>query len=201
MWARDGRLTCAYFLARLGYKPVIFEAEARPGGMLVQAIPAYRLPRETLAREIRMIESLGVEIQTLRRLGRDFTLPDLRQEGYEAVFLAVGASEGLNLAIPGHEAKGVVDRSTSCGSTTSAARCRWQKCGGDWRGNAAIDARGLRCASARKGDCRLSAYARTNAGICRETRRRNRKASSCARLSPGRVCGARWPSAGWSVAR
>ena len=102
-------LTCAYFLARLGYKPVIFEAEARPGGMLVQAIPAYRLPRETLAREIRMIESLGVEIQTLRRLGRDFTLPDLRQEGYEAVFLAVGASEGLNLAIPGHEAKGVVD--------------------------------------------------------------------------------------------
>jgi len=102
-------LTCAYFLARLGYKPVIFEAEARPGGMLVQAIPAYRLPRETLAREIRMIESLGVEIQTLRRLGRDFTLPDLRQEGYEAVFLAVGAPEGLNLAIPGHEAKGVVD--------------------------------------------------------------------------------------------
>ena len=102
-------LTCAYFLARLGYKPVIFEAEARPGGMLVQAIPAYRLPRETLAREIRMIESLGVEIQTLRRLGRDFTLPDLRQEGYEAVFLAVGAPEGLNLAIPGHEANGVVD--------------------------------------------------------------------------------------------
>ena len=52
-------LTCAYFLARLGYKPKVFESEQRPGGMLVQTIPAYRLPREVLAREIRMIEHLG----------------------------------------------------------------------------------------------------------------------------------------------
>ena len=102
-------LTCAYFLARLGYKPVVFEAEARPGGMLVQAIPAYRLPRETLAREIRMIESLGVEIRTLKRLGKDFTLPKLREDGYEAVFLAVGAPDGLGLELPGSDAKGVVD--------------------------------------------------------------------------------------------
>ena len=102
-------LTCAYFLARLGYKPVVFESEARPGGMLVQAIPAYRLPRETLAREIRMIESLGAEIRTLRRLGKDFTLQGLRDEGYEAVFLAVGAPAGLALELPGGDAKGVVD--------------------------------------------------------------------------------------------
>ena len=102
-------LTCAYFLARLGYKPVVFESEARPGGMLVQAIPAYRLPRETLAREIRMIESLGAEIQTLRRLGKDFTLQGLRDEGFEAVFLAVGAPDGLALELPGSDAKGVVD--------------------------------------------------------------------------------------------
>ncbi len=102
-------LTCAYFLARMGYKPVVFESEARPGGMLVQAIPAYRLPRETLAREIRMIESLGADIQTLRRLGKDFTLQGLRDEGYEAVFLAVGAPDGLALELPGSDAKGVVD--------------------------------------------------------------------------------------------
>ena len=102
-------LTCAYFLARLGYKPVVFESEARPGGMLVQAIPAYRLPRETLAREIRMIESLGAEIRTLRRLGKDFTLQGLRDEGFEAVFLAVGAPDGLALELPGSDAKGVVD--------------------------------------------------------------------------------------------
>jgi NADH-quinone oxidoreductase subunit F len=102
-------LSCAYFLARLGYKPVVFEAEARPGGMLVQAIPAYRLPRETLAREIRMIETLGVEIRTGRRLGADFTLPALRAEGFEAVFLGVGAPDGAGLDIPGKDARGIVE--------------------------------------------------------------------------------------------
>ena len=54
-------LSCAYFLARLGYRPTVFEAEPRPGGMLVQAIPAYRLPREIVAREVRMIEHMGVD--------------------------------------------------------------------------------------------------------------------------------------------
>ncbi|HVP13691.1 MAG TPA: NADH-quinone oxidoreductase subunit NuoF [Phycisphaerae bacterium] len=102
-------LSCAYFLARLGYRPKVFEAEARPGGMLVQTIPAYRLPREELAREIRMIERMGVEIETNMRLGRDFTLQSLREEGYEAVFLGIGASLGSNLGIPGEEAQGVAD--------------------------------------------------------------------------------------------
>jgi len=102
-------LSCAYFLARLGYQPKVFEAEARPGGMLVQAIPAYRLPREELAREIRMIERLGVDIETNMRLGKDFTLKSLRNDGYEAVFLGVGAPLGTKLGIPGEEAEGVVD--------------------------------------------------------------------------------------------
>ncbi|HUX14331.1 MAG TPA: NADH-quinone oxidoreductase subunit NuoF, partial [Spirochaetia bacterium] len=101
-------LSCAYFLARLGYQPRIFEAEARPGGMLVQTIPAYRLPRETLAREIRMIEGLGVDIQTEKRLGRDFSLKDLRDEGYEAVFLGIGAPESVDMGIPGEDTRGVV---------------------------------------------------------------------------------------------
>ncbi|POR03931.1 hydrogenase [Alkalispirochaeta sphaeroplastigenens] len=102
-------LSCGYFLARLGYRPVVFEAEQRPGGMLVQTIPAYRLPRETLAREIRMIEQLGVTIETRKALGRDFSLDDLRQEGYETVFLALGAPEGMSLDIPGEDAPGVVE--------------------------------------------------------------------------------------------
>jgi NADH-quinone oxidoreductase subunit F len=102
-------LACAYFLARLGYRPRVLEAEPRPGGMLVQAIPAYRLPREELAREIRMIERLGVEIETHQRLGRDFTLAQLRQEGCEAVFLAVGAPLGARLGVPGEDAKGVTE--------------------------------------------------------------------------------------------
>lgn len=102
-------LACAYFLARLGYKPQVFEAEPRPGGMLVQTIPAYRLPREILAREIRMIEGMGVEIQTGKRLGRDFTLSSLRDDGYEAVFIGIGAQSPMTLGITGENADGVVD--------------------------------------------------------------------------------------------
>jgi len=102
-------LSCAYFLARLGYKPVVFEKEPRPGGMLVQAIPAYRLPRETLAREIRLIEGLGVTIQAGKALGRDFTIESLQADGYEAVFVATGAPDGIQVEMPGAEAEGVVD--------------------------------------------------------------------------------------------
>lgn len=102
-------LSCAYFLARLGYRPHVFEAEHRPGGMLVQTIPAYRLPREILAREIRMIEGMGVTIETGKRLGKDFTLAQLREQGYEAVFIGVGTPSGLTLNLPGKEAEGVVD--------------------------------------------------------------------------------------------
>jgi NADH-quinone oxidoreductase subunit F len=102
-------LACAYFLARLGYRPIVLESEPRPGGMLVQAIPAYRLPREELAREVRMIEHLGVTIDTGRALGRDFTLAELREKGYEAVFLAVGAPLGVALDVPGAHAHGVTE--------------------------------------------------------------------------------------------
>ena len=102
-------LSCAYFLARLGYKPKIFEAEPRPGGMLVQTIPAYRLPREVLAREIRMIERLGVDIETGKRMGKDFTLASLKDDGYDAAFIGVGAQKPVMLGIKGEDADGVVD--------------------------------------------------------------------------------------------
>ena len=101
-------LSCAYFLARLGYRPTVLEAEPRPGGMLVQTIPAYRLPRETLAREIRMIEQLGVTIETNKRLGRDFTLQELRDKKYDAIFIGIGAPESFGLGIAGEDAVGVV---------------------------------------------------------------------------------------------
>lgn len=101
-------LSCAYFLCRLGYKPTIFEAASRPGGMLVQTIPAYRLPRETLAREVRMIEQLGTDIITDQVLGRDFTLKSLEEDGYEQIFVGVGAPDSLDMGLPGEDAKGVV---------------------------------------------------------------------------------------------
>ena len=105
-------LSCAYFLARMGYKPTIFEKEPTPGGMLVQAIPAYRLPREELGREISMIEKMGAKLETGKALGRDFTLQDLRWQGYEAVFLGVGAPNGVGLNVDGEEGGGVTEALT-----------------------------------------------------------------------------------------
>ncbi|MBM4078651.1 MAG: hydrogenase [Planctomycetes bacterium] len=102
-------LSCAYFLARLGYRPKVFEAHPQAGGMLVQAIPAYRLPRGEVAREVRMIEGMGVEIRTGVVLGKDITLKGLRDQGYEAVFLGVGAPLGTRLGIPGDDAQGGVE--------------------------------------------------------------------------------------------
>jgi NADH-quinone oxidoreductase subunit F len=102
-------LSCAYFLARLGYRPTIFEAASEPGGMLVQAIPAYRLPRDLLSNEIGMIESLGVQIKTNKKLGRDFTLSSIKEMGYEAVFIAVGAPKGTGLGLSGDDAPGATE--------------------------------------------------------------------------------------------
>jgi NADH-quinone oxidoreductase subunit F len=101
-------LSCAYFLARLGYKPTIFDDSVRPGGMLVQTIPAYRLPRETVAREIRMIEQMGVDIVSEMKLGKDFTLESLREEGYEKFFIGVGAPESVSMGLPGEDFEGVI---------------------------------------------------------------------------------------------
>jgi NADH-quinone oxidoreductase subunit F len=102
-------LSAAYFLARLGYKPVVFEAEPKAGGMLVQAIPAYRLPRPELEREVRMIEGMGARFVYGKALGKDFTLQSLKDEGYEAVFVAVGAPQGTGIGVPGEEGPGVYD--------------------------------------------------------------------------------------------
>jgi NADH-quinone oxidoreductase subunit F len=100
-------LSCAYFLARLGYRPTVFEAEKSAGGMLVQAIPAYRLPREELGREISMIERMGVTIETGKAMGPDFTLASLKDQGYEAVYLGVGAPQGALIGVPGEDGPGV----------------------------------------------------------------------------------------------
>ena len=134
-------LGCAYFLARLGFRPRVFEAEYRPGGMLVQTIPAYRLPRELLAREIRMIEGLGVDIVTGSRLGRDFTLKSLQDEGYEAVFLGVGSPQGITLDIPGADAKGVTEAIAFLKEYNLRGSVQvWKKVVVIGGGNAAIDA-------------------------------------------------------------
>jgi heterodisulfide reductase subunit A-like polyferredoxin len=101
-------LTCAYHLALQGYRPTIFEALPEPGGMLRVGIPQYRLPREVLKGEIDNILRLGVELKLNTALGKDFTLDDLFDQGYKAVFLGIGCHEGRALGIPGEDLEGVM---------------------------------------------------------------------------------------------
>jgi len=100
-------LSCAYQLARKGVGSTIFEALPKAGGMLRVGIPAHRLPREVLDREIEVIANLGVEIRTDTALGRDVTVEGLLEEGYQAVYLALGAHKGIDLGVPGEKASGV----------------------------------------------------------------------------------------------
>ncbi|MGC8718797.1 MAG: NAD(P)-binding protein [Thermodesulforhabdaceae bacterium] len=100
-------LTAAYFLAIEGYDVVVFEALEKPGGLLEYGIPSFRLDREVVRREIEIIKSLGVEIRTNTAWGRDFTLKDLREKGFDAVFIGVGAWEPVPLNIPGEDLKNV----------------------------------------------------------------------------------------------
>ncbi|MCW5976463.1 MAG: FAD-dependent oxidoreductase [Bryobacteraceae bacterium] len=94
-------LTVAHDLARVGYKVTVFEAHAEPGGMLTAGVPMFRLPRELVRREIEAILSLGVDLRCNMRLGRDFSIADLRREGYKAIFLGIGLPKGRKLPIPG----------------------------------------------------------------------------------------------------
>ncbi len=101
-------LTCAYHLARQGYRPTIFEALPKAGGMLRVGIPDYRLPKDVLDQEIDSILRLGVTLKTDTALGRDFTLDGLFDEGYRAVFLGIGCHVGKPLGVVNEEAPGVV---------------------------------------------------------------------------------------------
>jgi len=101
-------LACAYHLALKGYRPTIFEALEKPGGMLRVGIPDYRLPKDVLNKEIDNILRLGVELRTNTALGRDFSMDDLFSQGYKAVFLGLGCHVGKPLGVPGEDAAGVV---------------------------------------------------------------------------------------------
>lgn len=100
-------MSAAHDLALLGYRVTAFEAQSAPGGMLRLGIPEYRLPRELVRMEINVILSLGVDLRLNQRLGRDFSLRDLR-EGFDAVFLAIGAHKSRDLRIEGVDLDGVL---------------------------------------------------------------------------------------------
>jgi heterodisulfide reductase subunit A-like polyferredoxin len=101
-------LSCAYYLAKLGHTPTIFEALPVAGGMLAVGIPEYRLPKDILNLEIDYIKKKGVEIILNKEFGKDITLESLKNEGYHAVFLGVGTHGSRKLAIPGEDHEGVI---------------------------------------------------------------------------------------------
>jgi len=100
-------LSAAFHLAKKGILSTIFEALPEPGGMLRVGVPQYRLPREVLDREIEVITNLGVEIRTNTPLGSELTIDGLFEQGYQAVYLALGAHKGIEMGIPGEESQGV----------------------------------------------------------------------------------------------
>ncbi|HUT76705.1 MAG TPA: FAD-dependent oxidoreductase [Polyangia bacterium] len=101
-------LAAAWELRLRGHHVTVFERERRAGGLLRSGIPPYRLPREILDREIDALLSLGIELRTAQALGRDFTVQGLLEDrGFDAVCLAIGAHQGLRLAVQGEEAEGI----------------------------------------------------------------------------------------------
>jgi NADPH-dependent glutamate synthase beta subunit-like oxidoreductase len=99
--AGPGGMTAAYYLALKGYGLTVFEALPVAGGMMMLGIPRYRLPREVIDREVAMLEDLGIEFRFDTRYGKDITLDSLKAEGFDAVFLAIGAHQAFKLNIPG----------------------------------------------------------------------------------------------------
>lgn len=101
-------LSAAHDLARRGYEVTIFEASPVAGGMLYLGIPEYRLPRNIIKMEVDAILDLGVTLKLNTTLGKDFTLDDLRKQGYSAIFLAIGAQKSKDLKIEGVDLDGVL---------------------------------------------------------------------------------------------
>jgi len=103
-----GGLTCAYYLARLGHSPTIFEAMPKLGGMLRYGIPEYRLPKAILDWEIAGILEMGVEVKTGLTMGVDFTIKSLTDDGFDAFFLGTGAWDTRSLGVEGEDLDGVL---------------------------------------------------------------------------------------------
>ena len=99
-------LSCAYYLALTGYKPIIFEKNEEPGGMLRYGIPSYKLEKDLLAAEIDVIRKLGVEIRCGVEIGKDITIEELREQGYKGFYVAIGCQRGRKPGITGENAKG-----------------------------------------------------------------------------------------------
>ena len=102
-------LSCAYYLAVKGYPVTVFEKAERVGGMLTRVIPSFRLEKDVVEAEIDVLRQLGVEFRCGVEVGKDVTIQQLRNEGYEAFYLAAGAWKSVRLGVPGEDKAGVWD--------------------------------------------------------------------------------------------
>ena len=101
-------MSCAYYLAEKGYRPTVFEKESRPGGMLMNAIPSFRLEKDVVEAEIDVLRQLGVEFRCGVEVGKDVTIAQLREQGYKGFYVAVGLQSGGRLPVPGGDAENVI---------------------------------------------------------------------------------------------
>ena len=100
-------LTAAYWLRTEGYPVTVFEKEQRPGGMLMNGIPNFRLEKNILEGEIDIVRRMGAEIRCGVEVGKDVTIDELRKQGYQAFYVAIGLSGGRLAGVPGEDAEGV----------------------------------------------------------------------------------------------
>ena len=96
-------LSCAYYLALKGYPVTIFERLGEPGGMAAMGIPDYRLPRDTVGYEAEIVKRLGVEIRYNTQVGKDVTLSQMFEQGYQAIFIGVGAQTNTPMGVEGED--------------------------------------------------------------------------------------------------
>ena len=100
-------MSAAYYLRTKGYPVTVFEKEKRPGGMLLNGIPSFRLEKSVIDAEIDVLRQMDVDFRCGVEVGKDITIPELRAEGYKAFYVAVGAQGGRMAGVPGEEAEGV----------------------------------------------------------------------------------------------
>ncbi len=100
-------ISCAYYLRSKGYPVTVFEKEGRPGGMLMNGIPTFRLEKDIVMAEIDILKEMGVEFKYNVEVGKDITLSDLRAQGYRAFFVGIGAQGGRMLGLENEDAQGV----------------------------------------------------------------------------------------------
>ncbi len=99
-------LSCAYYLAQMGYHPTVFEKNKKPGGMMMYGIPTYKLEKDVIEAEIEIIKELGAEIKCGVEVGKDITISDLKAQGYKAFYIAIGCQGGRRPGVKNDEAEG-----------------------------------------------------------------------------------------------